>query len=355
MQYGIKCRKKNCINCGKKGHEFKMCQEPITSYGIINFDIIDKINENLVIEDKFSIKKNINYRIISKKYPNIKCTFTDAKFNNINLYKLNNYNIPFESDEDLFKFSYYKEKISFMMVSRRHSLGFTEFVRGRYDVTNAKTIINLFEQMYHYEIKFIKKNKYDDILYYFLNRNGDSKETFLKYIYDSKYSNEYNQAKIKFNLLLNAESQENEIPLKLEFYTKYIKPKWNYPEWGFPKGRREKNAEENIECACREFEEETGYNKNDYQLLNKVEPIEEKLVGTNGVVYKHIYYLSVNNKNRDCRATNYDTHEIGEIKWFTYEEAMKNIRPYHHEKKKILTKVYLFILNYLIHNTNVFL
>ena len=150
------------------------------------------------------------------------------------------------------------------------------------------------------------------------------------------------------------DDENNDIPLDLDFYTKHIKPRWKKPEWGFPKGRRDKRAEENMTCACREFEEETGYKKNDYIILNKIEPIEEKLVGTNGISYKHIYYLSMNNRDKNIKITDYDKYEIGEIKWFSYDDAMCHIRPYHTDKKKSLTRVYLFILNYLIHNVHEF-
>jgi 8-oxo-dGTP pyrophosphatase MutT (NUDIX family) len=355
MEYEISCRRKIiCANCGKMGHEFRTCTEPITSYGIINIDIINNTNEMLILKDKFSTKKNTYFKIISHKYPEIKCYISDnikLGENQNDIYKLDNETIPYEEEDHIHKFCYYKDKILFMMVSRKFSLGFIEFIRGKYDVSDAKTIINLFEQMYEEEIKYIKKNQYDDILYYFLNRRNEPKEIVLNRIYEGRYANEYCDAKIKFNILLKpSEDENNDVPLDLDFYTKYIRPRYKNPEWGFPKGRRDKRTEENLTCACREFEEETGYKKDEYCVLNKIEPIEEKLVGTNGINYKHIYYLALNNRDINRILQDYDTYEIGDIKWFTYDEAMAHIRKYHTEKKKILTRIYLFILNYLIHN-----
>lgn len=352
----INYRKKICSNCGRHGHESKTCKDPPTSYGIINIDIMDNHNETLILKDKFSTKNNTYYKILSKKYPEIKCYISDniklsEDYNSI--YKLDNETIPYEDEEQLQKFCYYRDKILFMMVSRKFSLGFIEFIRGKYNVSDSLSIINLFEQMYEDEIKYIKNNQYDNILYYFLNRNNEPKDMVLNRIYEGKYANEYCEAKIKFNMLLNPANDENDnVPYNLSFYIQNIKPKWKTPEWGFPKGRRDRRAEENMACACREFEEETGYSNNDYLVLNKIEPIEERMVGTNGVIYKHIYYLAMNQLNRNIKITNYDDYEIGSVKWFTYNEAMEYIRPYHVEKKKILTRVYLFILNYLIHNTN---
>ena len=46
------------------------------------------------------------------------------------------------------------------------------------------------------------------------------------------------------------------------------KTNWKMPEWGFPKGRR--NYQENdISCALREFEEETGYHRRKYSYHSK--------------------------------------------------------------------------------------
>jgi 8-oxo-dGTP pyrophosphatase MutT (NUDIX family) len=265
-----------------------------------------------------------------------------------------------EIERDNYKFWYYRNKIIFLMVSRNFSLGFIEFVRGRYDVSDTKTIIGLFEQMTIDEITFIHKHDYDDILFYFLDRDNGEKETVLNKIYEGKYSIEYCESKIKFNMLQNPQDYpDNDIIWGLYFYTKNIKPKWTKPEWGFPKGRREKKVEENLACACREFEEETGYVKNEYMVLNKIEPIEEIMTGTNGIIYKHIYYLALdlvncpisnNHINHTNSELKYDKYEIGDIMWFTYDDAMAHIRPYHFEKKRILTRIYLFIINSLIHD-----
>lgn len=353
IKNNIHKQKKNlCINCGKNGHETKLCNEPITSYGIVNISIIEDVYETSMLKKEFSSSHDNLCKITSKKYPNIQCYISNnfKLYDDNFVYQLNSESIPFKTMEDIMKFSYYRNKITFMMVSRKYSLGFVEFIRGKYDVSDVSSIIRLFEQMYDEEIKLIKENNYDTLLYTFLNRNNETKEVVLNRIYEGRYSNEYCNARIKYKIL--ADSDTNcDVPQKLQFYTQYIKPKWNSPEWGFPKGRRDKTSEENLTCACREFEEETGYSKNEYSILNKIEPIEEKLIGTNGVNYKHIYYMAINNKNMENKInTVFDTYEIGEVKWFTFEEALEKIRPYHYNKKNILTRIYIFLINYLIKN-----
>ena len=42
---------------------------------------------------------------------------------------------------------------------------------------------------------------------------------------------------------------------------------WKEQEWEFPKGRRN-FKEKNIDCAKREFQEETNLSKNDYHIIN---------------------------------------------------------------------------------------
>ena len=237
MEHNISKKKILCTNCGKHGHEFRFCSEPISSFGIINIRICDDVNESLVIKEKFSIINNTFYQILSRKYPMIKCCITDnitlydsnpntgettSRFNsntpyepnrntsyeqrNVNSntqyeqrsvnsnisyeqsrsYVIDNNSIPYYSEDDLKKFNYYKNKVMFLMISRKFSLGFVEFIRGRYDVVDTKTIINLFEQMTTNEIELFSGAEYDDILYLFLNRTNESKEVVLNRIYEGE-------------------------------------------------------------------------------------------------------------------------------------------------------------------------
>lgn len=327
---------KPCYNCGNTGHEYKKCMEPIISFGIIDVKIIiDGDKKDLI--NKYG-KDNSEMIIYSKKYSHVKY------INNINSrYNVDNKNILLMNNENLKKILFYKDKILFLLVSRKFSLGFIEFIKGRYNLYEIMGIVKLFKQMYKNEIDLIKDNDYDSLLYIFLNKN-ENKETFLKKIYTDKHKTEYLDAKFKFNILKN---NTECVMLNIDFLVNNIKPKWRIPEWGFPKGRKSHINESNLICAKREFQEESGYNAADYQVLNMIEPIEELLIGTNGIKYKHVYYLALDDSHGDLKDNNYDNYEIGSIKWFTYDEAISVIRPHHNEKKQILTKIYLFILNFL--------
>lgn len=157
-----------------------------------------------------------------------------------------------------------------------------------------------------------------------------------------KFRSEYINSKKKFEKLKNANGDY----LDLNFYVKNVEPLWAEPEWGFPKGRR--NYKENdYDCAIREFKEESNFTDTEFEILNNVKPIEEKIIGTNGIYYKHIYYIGISKTQEYTNITN-ENEEIGKVDFFSYSEAIKIIRPYHVEKIKIISDLYSYILNNII-------
>ena len=70
-----------CNNCGKNGHVFHQCKQPITSIGIIAFR-----------------------------------------------YNINN-------------------KLEYLMIRRKDSLGFVDFMRGKYPINNKSYIMNIINEM----------------------------------------------------------------------------------------------------------------------------------------------------------------------------------------------------------------
>ena len=117
---------------------------------------------------------------------------------------------------------------------------------------------------------------------------------------------------------------------------------------GDTKGRRN-NHESNIKCAIREFQEETDINKDEYILLENVNPISEEFVGSNGVRYKHIYYYAFYKGNRDL-SINKDKYEqyseIGDIRWLSLNECLSKLRESQKTKKDIILIIKGFIVNW---------
>jgi 8-oxo-dGTP pyrophosphatase MutT (NUDIX family) len=168
---------------------------------------------------------------------------------------------------------------------------------------------------------------------------------------DKKVSShiEYEKSKKNFDELKN-----NCKELGLNFYVKNVSPSWNQAEWGFPKGRRNKN-ENNLECAMREFEEEAGYSRHEYEILTNMTPLVEEFIGTNGVSYKHVYYIGIDksDKNPQIDKNNKNqSKEIGAIGFYTFQDTIQLIRPYHIQRKKIINKLYNYLMNKVVLKMN---
>jgi 8-oxo-dGTP pyrophosphatase MutT (NUDIX family) len=304
--------KKNyyCSNCNRKGHTYKNCLEPIISNGIIGIYIenSDKYLDKNFIEllENYIIN---NLKIFSKYSTSHKNGF-DIWLENLSKIddtKLNN-------------------DIKFLMIQRKNSLGYLEFIRGRYNINESNSIIHLIEQMSPSELDDIINKDFDYLWNELWDKNNIKNKNHHKEFLISKQKF-YELRLMNIDLLTNA------------------KTLFNYNEWGFPKGRREP-YESDLVCAIREFEEETSYNENKYILLEKCKLIRENLIGTNGIEYAHNYFLTVLiEKNEEYDKSN---REIGDVKIMNLNDCIDITRPYHKNKIKIMKYIYNVINDFMI-------
>ena len=98
-----------------------------------------------------------------------------------------------------------------------------------------------------------------------------------------------------------------------------------------------------MDCAFREFEEETGIAKDDIDLIENIVPYEEIYIGSNYKTYKHKYFIA---KSRDVNydLSNFQESEVSKIEWKSYEKCMEEIRPYNIEKKTLLERIHKCLL-----------
>jgi 8-oxo-dGTP pyrophosphatase MutT (NUDIX family) len=235
--------------------------------------------------------------------------------------------IPVQSMMELGISSFNMNNIKFLLVRRRHSLNFDEFISGRYNLENSKGIIYLFNQMTPEEINIIRKSSFDELWKFFWGSDR----------YNDISNKRYMESKEKFEKLKSNKNAENNLDSLLNASIQQYKT----PEWGFPKGRK-KRGEDDLECAKREFFEETGVNVDDINIIKEVRPITEDHRGTNGKQYRHIYYLAETlTKNVEPRILTISGEhtEIGEIGFFTLCEAMKLFRESDIEKEMILQRI----------------
>jgi len=302
----IKKKKKReiyCGNCGKLGHVYKQCREPITSCGIIGYQIF---KQNI-----FEMNDNSAFKLLEH---------IDEENQNI------------------------KKVIKYLIVQRRDSVAYVEILRGKYEDTDIKLILKLFSEMTTTERTKLNTDNFTN-LWNNLWINHEHKS----------YKNEFLQAQEKFSKLKRGYSvYENKISIELAI--KNTVSNLNEPEWGFPKGRRNMK-ERNLKCAEREFREETGLKLQEYKLVENYPQVEEVFKGSNDIFYKHIYYLSEININRTLKISSKNKNqygEIGAIKWVTYDEILKKFnRPNQITRIKLIKNINNFLLNQInIQNNN---
>lgn len=277
-----------CINCNMNGHVYYNCKKPFLSNGIIAVKINEKDNEEHM----------------------------------------------------------------FLMVKRKHTFGFIDFVRGKYSVNNKSHLLGMINEMTVGEKDKVMNLDFVSLWNYLwgnTKENEINKEQSTKI---SNFDNEKKHAENKLKTLKEGVYLEND-NYNLKQLIEMSNTSWSDPEWEFPKGR--KNMGENdIECAFREFVEETGYTYNDLVLLRNLVPYEEIFIGSNYESYKNKYFVCsfVSDSSESNmgivlspdETTNkpinmFDKYEISEVKWFSFSECLKHIRIYNHEKKRLLSNI----------------
>lgn len=213
----------------------------------------------------------------------------------------------------------------YLMIRRRNSIGYETFLRGRYD--NELQMHLLIDRMTSKEKEMI------------LNTDFDTLWDDLCVIRESKFY-KYGKPKAK------AKFDEQDI----QTLFKDTSSIWDQPSWGFPKGRRFNQKESDIQCATREFIEETNMDRDNFRIVF-TKPFSETYTGTNDIRYKHTYYIAMVSKSCPLPTidpTNiYQQAEIGDIGWFTLDEAVAMIKPYNEEKKQVLREVHEYISEFI--------
>jgi ADP-ribose pyrophosphatase YjhB (NUDIX family) len=366
-----------CMNCGNNGHHFKTCSEPVCSYGLICFynkktivkeyPIVNNVCNRKTKKTSNSLNNNIHngcnnkYNNIMKNISRIKILKRNERMSHTlknmmgvvggnsdehdaidgiidtedveeiidmdNEYNDTNTNNNVNNNDNNTNINT-NDKIKEVMINkiilvqRRNTIGMIEFLRGKYDVLDFNYIIKLFNMMTFDEKRILRE--YDSF---------DMIRTVIGLKREYNYKTEYDSAKQKF-LTLKQNPTGDQVNLLLDkSYTK-----WSSPEWGIPKGRRN-NKETDIDCAIREFVEETGIKYKNINVYRNIKPIKEIYTGINGVIYKHIYFLA-NIKDTDDATENikriekggFLNYEISNIKLFNLSEAHKLIRPYYVSK-----------------------
>jgi 8-oxo-dGTP pyrophosphatase MutT (NUDIX family) len=224
-------------------------------------------------------------------------------------------------------FRRHNETLQYLMIRRKNTFGYIDFIKGQYSENNTEYLQKLFDEMSVQEKEIIKENNF---------------EVLWKQMWeDNVRSNLFNNSKQKF---INLKSSRI-----LHQLIENSTTNWTETEWEFPKGRRN-YMEKDLDCALREFEEETGLNASHINLIENLLPFEETFVGTNEKIYKNKYFLASVDENLNLfdELNNFQISEVSKIEWKTINECNLSIRPYNFEKINLINSINELIIRYEI-------
>jgi 8-oxo-dGTP pyrophosphatase MutT (NUDIX family) len=241
-----------CNNCGDRGHVFKVCTDPVTSCGLI---------------------------------------------------LLNQPNLPVDPD-----------KVQILMVRRKHSMAYTEFIRGKYDSEDTEYVKKLLSNMTVGEQMMMTSVEFSEL---WTSHWGVGRDY---------HSQEYEVSIKKFK------------SINLPSLIAEVGSAFAEPEWGFPKGRR-LHRESDIDCATREFSEETNILRNSYVVCRNL-ILHEQFTGTNGIEYKHTYYIALLREpkliNLLQNMTDEQQREVSAISWKSIANCKTLTRPHYTQRSEML-------------------
>ena len=228
--------------------------------------------------------------------------------------------------------------LQFLMLRRKDSFGYIDFMRGKYSPYNIEHIQNIINEMSIYEKEKILSESFETL---WKNMWGD--------IPTLQYKSEELASNKKFDLI-KAGIILDDFKITIKDIVEKSNTKWKETEWEFPKGRRN-YQEKDLDCALREFEEETGISKSCISVIENVIPFEEIFIGTNHKPYKHKYFLAYSKENVcEDNLENYQKSEVSKLQWKTIDECLESIRPYSLEKKQLITNINKVLQEYRLYS-----
>ncbi len=272
-----------CTKCGRTGHVVRNCLGPVTSFGLIVF--------------KHGVKGNTKGRM----YP-----FTQAPCE------------VHEADgvQEIKPMVVLRDERLFLLVERKDTMGFLNIVQGAYpDLAPAQN---------HKLQKYIAELTCEERHRLLTERHSE--------LWKTAGSNKRNSQRVssKFRKL-NLEQLFHKIPC-VHREADYL----------MPKGRL-KSGESVLQCALREFAEETGYLETDVQVL-PVPPITETFLGTDGKTYRNVFFVAKMLEDRSVTVSlgedPLQVKEVRNVGWFSLDECCSLLRACHVAKKEMLRRVH---------------
>lgn len=209
-----------------------------------------------------------------------------------------------------------------LMVKKRYTYHFFSFVFGYYKKYNNKQLQYLFNNMTFGEKIDILSMKFSN-MWYRLWICDPEKNYNINSLYDNSNIDQHQQSlkcyfrkKSKFETIFLRDGGKR-LKRLINSSSTAVTP------WEIPKGGMNSNELE-LECAKREFEEETGINSDKYTILWNINPITVSHKDDD-IVYCSVYHIAYLNNDSNWRPkikfdTCHQLTEIEQVRWVSLNE-----------------------------------
>jgi ADP-ribose pyrophosphatase YjhB (NUDIX family) len=220
------------------------------------------------------------------------------------------------------------------MIQRKDSICYVEFIRGKYSLapSDQSYIMHLFKHMTFEERDMVRRNDFDRIwdALWMNNRRNHS---------------EYHISKDKYAALKKGVMLKGTL-FNIDYVLDNTTCCLRENEYEFPKGRKN-SVESTLECAFREFEEESGIAQSKLELSDKFKPVIFDKTGCNGVEYRSFYYVAKCIDNVDATSllhlNDVQAKEVRCVRWMDYSSVVskmhteKAVRLFERFNKRLLS------------------
>lgn len=194
----------------------------------------------------------------------------------------------------------------FLLIQRRDTISYVEFLRGKYSHGNMSYVRKLLATMTQAEKERVANVPFADLWKMFWGSFKNDPHCACE--------GAFHGASTAHMRLVGSLG-----PGGLRQLVDSVEECADEQEWSFPKGRK-MQCESDVVCAMREFEEETGYSRANVHVFD-IPSYEEVFDGGNGIVYRHVYFLCrlVDMRNRPAAhppTGSVRARETRDMRWF---------------------------------------
>lgn len=214
----------------------------------------------------------------------------------------------------------------YFICQRRDTIPYMDFIRRYYNEEHLNAYFSL-----------MTSEEQARLIYYNFDTIWDD-----LWIYRGRiYKHEYTRAKRHFEIMKDSGDIKRLIDNNPSKY-------YNGPPWIFPKGKR-MQGETTLECALREFNEETNLNPDDITVIN-TPPFRETFLGSDNKTYRTIYFLAKCDSPLTIEYTTRTegirkitvSEEMNDCRWLPYKEAYNILQD---TRKDVLREIHDFLSN----------